>query len=271
MFAPGPYEAFQSSQVDEGKTLLDWLNNPWIVGIGGGTLSGLLVTFVSRKVLSRRDRGEYMQKLQSANREIIYALRLGIPERSVPERRVVESLISATARKYAVDRNDLHAPAQIGEELTKEIMDSSFISAKTKQEYYNQLDALIHVSPEPSQGDADVTGAGQGPRSDLAEYRSRMVTMMSLMLGVTTALMTMVLVLSDERDSSTTESITPLLPAIVVLFTTLMGASAMLLRKQSRRFVSKKEEGKGRTAKLPSSDAVTSTSRGEKKHSEARR
>ena len=150
-------------------------------------------------------------------------------------------------------------------------MDSSFISAKTKQEYYNQLDALIHVSPEPSQGDADVTGAGQGPRSDLAEYRSRMVTMMSLVLGVTTALMTMVLVLFDERDSSTTESITPLLPAIVVLFTTLMGASAMLLRKQSRRFVSKKEEGKGRTAKLPSSDAVTSTSRGEKKHSEARR
>ena len=48
------YEAFQSSQVDEGKPLLDWLNNPWIVGIGGGTLSGLLVTFVSRKVLSRR-------------------------------------------------------------------------------------------------------------------------------------------------------------------------------------------------------------------------
>ena len=82
---------------------------------------------------------------------------------------------------------------------------------------------------------------------------SRMVTIMSLTLGVTTALMTMVLVLSDERDSSTTESITPLLPAIVALFTTLMGASAMLLRKQSRRFVSKKEEGKDRTAKLPSS------------------
>ena len=112
---------------------MDWLNNPWVIGIGGGILSGLLVTLISRVVLSRRDSDEYTQKLQSANREIVYALRPGVSEGYVPDRQVVTFLINATARKYSVDTGDLLDPAAIGEELAKEIMDSSFISASTKQ------------------------------------------------------------------------------------------------------------------------------------------
>ena len=136
-------------------------------------------------------------------------------------------------------------------------MDSSFISAKTKQEYYHQLDSLTRVSTEPHEETADLSRARAAPRSDLTEYRSRMVGMVSLMLGSTTALMTMILVVTDDFDFVPTGSITPLLPAIAALFGTLVMAMLMLLRSQSRRFVRRKEEGKGRTDKLPSSDAVT--------------
>jgi len=91
---------------------MEWLNNPWVVGIGGSVLGGLLVTVVSRALLSRRDRREYVQRLLSANREVIYAIRPGISEEHIADRRVVELLISATARKYTVDKADLQDPTQ---------------------------------------------------------------------------------------------------------------------------------------------------------------
>ena len=39
-----------------------------VVGIGGG----LLVTIITRYLFSKRDNSEYMQKVSTVNREIIY-------------------------------------------------------------------------------------------------------------------------------------------------------------------------------------------------------
>ena len=222
---------------------MEWLNDPWVVGIGGGILSGILVSFISRKFFSRRDRREYNQKLQSANREIIYALRPGIAEGHVPGRRTVQSLINSTARKYAIDESDLYDPIQIGEELTKEIMDSSFISANTKQEYCKQLDSLAPISPPEVREEASEISELK-PRSDLAEYRSRMVWMMSMMIGVMTAMMTMAVGFfnSPKGDGLELELLSLLLPTIIAFVTILMGAMLMLFRNESQRLARKKAE-----------------------------
>ena len=220
---------------------MDWLDNPWVVGIGGGILSGLAVTLSSRIILSRKDRGEYVQKLQSANREIVYALRPGISEGLVPERRVVVALINATARKFAIHRGDLHGPDEIREELTKEIMDSSFISAKTKQEYYNQLIALAESPIDREVASIIHKETILESKSLLAEYRSKMTSMMSIILGTMTAFMTMALVLSQGLISGDYEVITSLfLPTIVALSTILLMASMMMLRRERRRSIRKK-------------------------------
>ena len=215
---------------------MDWLENPWLVGIGGGLLSGLAVTWLSRIILSRKDRGEYVQKLKSANREITHAVRPGISEGLVPERRVVLSLINATARKYAVDTTDLHSPDEIQEELTKEIMDSSFISAKTKQEYYNQLISLIEI---PTDLDDDSTIKKESileSKSSLAEYRSRTIAMMSVLLGSVTALMTALLVLSEGSISELYDPIpASLIPALIAVLATSLMAFMTILRREYRR------------------------------------
>ena len=158
-----------------------------------------------------------------------YALRPGIAEGHVPDRRAVQSLINATARKYAVDKSDLYDPTQIGEELTKEIMDSSFISANTKQEYCNQLDSLSPIPPSHLREEAVEDSAGK-PRSDLSEYRSRMVWMMSMMIGIMTAMMTMAVGFFNFSKGDTidleSESIQLLLPTIVCLCYDSYGGNA---------------------------------------------
>ncbi|WP_339618177.1 hypothetical protein [uncultured Gilvimarinus sp.] len=112
---------------------MDILNNAWVVGIGGGLLSGLLVTLITRYIFSKKDDKEYVQKLATVNKEVVYALRPGISEGHIPDEEVLSSLINATARKYKVARDDVFRPKQIAEELIKEILDSSFISSETKK------------------------------------------------------------------------------------------------------------------------------------------
>ncbi len=54
--------------------MLDWLSNPWVIGVGGGVISGLLVTLITRNLFSRREQREYRQKMETANNEIIYGV-----------------------------------------------------------------------------------------------------------------------------------------------------------------------------------------------------
>jgi len=175
-------------------------SNPWVIGIGGGILSGLIVTTVSRALFSRRDKREYTQKLLGANHEVLYAIRPGISEGLVPSKPVLEALVTATARQYGVDATDLYSPTEIAQELMKEVMDSSFISAKAKQEYCSQLSPL--TTPVPSPTDSKLVGAEARRPQGVEEYRRRMVTLMSVMLGSLTAMMTLAYALSKDGLSS---------------------------------------------------------------------
>src|SRR6185312_1655389 len=104
---------------------MSWYSNPWVVGVISGIPSGLLVNWVSRKLLGKREDREYLQKTLIANREVIYAIRPGISEGHIPTYEVLTALINATARRYGVEPEDLYTPKTISEELVKEVMDSS--------------------------------------------------------------------------------------------------------------------------------------------------
>lgn len=164
--------------------MINLINNPWFIGIFGGILSGIIVTFISRYLLSRRDRKEYFQKLLSANREILYALRPGISEGLIPEAPVIEALLSATARKYGVDKKDLYNCSEIGQELIKEVMDSSFISMNTKTEYCQKLANIVYP---PKEKHILLEKISISKEISLEEYRSKMVATVSMMLGTIAA------------------------------------------------------------------------------------
>ena len=110
-------------------------NNPWFIGIAGGILSGIIVTFISRALFKKKDSKEYNQNVRSANNEVIYALRPTISESSFPNKEVIEALIKANSRKFQVNSNDMYNTREIAEEITKEIMDTSFYHVQKKQIY----------------------------------------------------------------------------------------------------------------------------------------
>lgn len=234
--------------------MMQILNNPWVIGIGGGILSGFIVTFVSRAILSRRDTREYNQKVLSANREIIYAIRPGISEGHIPGSGVAEALMKATARKYGVDSKDLYTPPEIAQELIKEVMDSSFISSKTKDEYCAKLSTLSPLFSEgnvielvKSAGDRSLKGS-----SGIEDYRSRMVKMMSMMMGILAAMMTVVLAFTKSGliDSSlliSKDKLTILFPMLISLFATMIAVLMTTVFKEFKKRSERDAIGKNKS------------------------
>jgi len=171
------------------------LNNPWIVGIGAGILSGIIVAVVTRWLFSRRDEKEYAQRLKAANKEILYAIRPGVSEGVIPEKPIIKSLIRSTSEKYSVNYRDLYNVQNIADELIKEIMDSSFISAQAKQEFCCKLFPLIEEEKSRKESSSITKEAAIAKR-----YRFLTVTMLSLMTGMFTILLSGIL--SLELDPS---------------------------------------------------------------------
>jgi hypothetical protein len=95
------------------------------------------------------------------------------------------TLLNATARRYGVEASDLYTPTQIAEELVKEVMDSSFISSPQKGEYCSRLaDLGVTAQKETSEP------AKEPQPQAIAEYRQRLTSSVSMLLGLLTGSMT---------------------------------------------------------------------------------
>lgn len=204
------------------------LDNPWFVGIVGGILSGIAATWLSRLLFSKRDNREYAQKVAAVNREVIYSVRPGISEGNIPGAEVLNALVASTCRKYAVAVSDAFTVNQISEELVKEVMDSSFISSATKQDYCAKLlamRALPHRSAEEQ-----VVAQKKASVESIENLRSKMLAQMSAITGVMVATLTIFLtVFKDRFGSPLSGPIRELSLPLLVLAASAVAMMAVLL------------------------------------------
>lgn len=211
------------------------LNNGWVIGIGGGVLSGLIVAWLTRTLFSKKDLRELAVNISSANREVLYAIRPEISENSLPTVEIIESLRNATARKYKIEPERLHGITEIVEELIKEIMDSSFISSSAKKSYCESLKTL---TPKKT---SELEALSENREVFVAriEYKERMTSLLSLTLGTIAALATMMSLIRSTFESSSflgkiTESIFPMI-LVMVSVTLVMTAMQVALKIRHKR------------------------------------
>jgi hypothetical protein len=220
------------------------LENPWVVGVAGGVLSGLIVTVITRYLFSKKDNREYAQKIEAVNREVLYALRPGISEGHIPTKDILDSLVNATARRYRVSREDVYRPKQIAEELIKEIMDSSFISSETKKSYCETLTHLVS-DPTPLAEEADAIKVEL--RIAESEYRAKSAARMSATLGLSAAMITMVFMVTNIFDKGGSSPFSGIfnvaLPTLAIVMATMV---AMVTKLATSRMESS-QKNKGQT------------------------
>lgn len=206
------------------------LNNSWVTGIGGGIVSGIVVFFATRWLVSDQSKREYNQKVSSANREVVFAVRQGVPEENLPSAQVLSALLKSTARQYQVAEADLYSPEEVSQDLIKEIMDSNFISAKTKELYCERLVTLRNPEEEVELSTQSAT-AKVTSRADFAEI-------ISVMSGLLAGLISTTAVLYDRPELKSfisSQDAWLVIPIFTGLFVTLLLYLALWLRSRARR------------------------------------
>lgn len=149
----------------------DLIANPWIVGIGGGVISSLIVFFITKFFLSKKENKEYEQKVRLATNEVVYAVRPLVIDKAIPANDILAALRSAIAVKYGVKVSDVIGIKQLVCILVLEILSNSFLNSSQKNEYCN---LLMTMKDEPK----------QTPSNDVHKRKSERNLYISMMLSL---------------------------------------------------------------------------------------
>ena len=126
------------------NTFINFISNAWTIGIGGGIVSGFIVFWVTNFFFTKREKKEYLQRVKTANNEILYAIRPLIVSQKIPVQAIIESLILSTSRKYMVNTTNLYTTQRLVEDLIKEVLDNAFLDADRKLEYCNIVNKIVN-------------------------------------------------------------------------------------------------------------------------------
>lgn len=149
----------------------DLIANPWIVGIGGGVISSLIVFFITKFILSKKENKEYEQKVRLATNEVVYAVRPLVIDKAIPANDILAALRSAIAVKYGVKVSDVIGIKQLVCILVLEILSNSFLNSSQKNEYCN---LLMTMKDEPK----------QTPSNDVHKRKSERNLYISMLLSL---------------------------------------------------------------------------------------
>lgn len=174
---------------------MSWVNNPWIVSLCTGVVTTLATWFLSKLFLTKTENREYRRKIDDANRDIVMAVRPGIAEAQFPNQETLRALVNSTARKYQVTPADLFNAHQVAEELVKEVMDSSFISATLKAEYCAKLVPPGRPAPPTQVVSAVINKTEDKSSMRDADYRSKIINWASMVISLFAGIMTGLLVI----------------------------------------------------------------------------
>lgn len=125
--------------------MLEIFQNQWVVGIGGGIISGIVVFIITRWLTMRKNKTSYYEKINTANAEIIRALKPYVVEIGLPDESIIDAIKLSTARKHQVDCDELYSTRSLCEDLMREIIENAYFSSDKKQELFMQLQQYLEA------------------------------------------------------------------------------------------------------------------------------
>lgn len=224
--------------------MLAFLENQWVVGIGAGIISGIIVYFITKRFFQRKDNSKHLEQINSANMDIIRILKPYVAEKGLPEKEIIDAIILSTSRKYNVKSDELYSIRIVCEELIREIIENVYVSSDKKKEYSNSLkEYLLNLHSERDKSllisdiKLELKNSTQKNRMD---YMRKMSAILSATVSGFAAILTMLLsffymstdfTLFQNQNLSNDINI-PLIVILVSLFISLDGIFVIILIKQ---------------------------------------
>ena len=158
------------------------LANPWVLRIGGGLLSGLIVYLVSSLLVAKKEKKYYLRKLYAANLEILQTIRPMIAKDDLFDINLFNSIISSTANKYNVDKADLYNIQSLIDDIITDIMQSPFLTMEQKDLYCkNLMDLKVKSSKKAALDSEQPVLIREGVP---VEYMSLLMALMTIIFAI---------------------------------------------------------------------------------------
>lgn len=216
----------------------DLIANPWIVGIGGGVISSLIVFFITKFFLSKKENKEYEQKVRLATNDVVYSVRPLVIDKAIPTNDVLAALRSAIAVKYGVKTSDVIGIKQLVSILVLEILSNSFLNSSQKNEYCNLLMTMKDEPTHISSNDAHKRKDG----------RNLYISMMLSLLSFSAVLISVVT--SKEKQDLEIEVYRQALFMTISILMFCIGIMTFSLYKLRERLKKRREELNGLKQKM---------------------
>ncbi|WP_432358819.1 hypothetical protein [Sporosarcina sp. UB5] len=205
--------------------------NPWIVGIGGGIISSIVVLIV-KLLMNKISKKEYYGRVDEANDEVIDIFKHIISEDDFPDRRIIDSVISSTSRKNKVKIEDMNNGEMVIDSLITELFSSNFISVDKKLANSNNL---LKIKDEYK-----VKSDIEHPYKQF--YEIKMSPSWSIAFPVTVIVVGLILIFTSilrEERMEIDFSLFEVLPLVVSFLSTIVGLTLITLAAK-RNIMSKK-------------------------------
>lgn len=231
-----------------------FLQNQWVVGIGGGIVSGIIVYLITKWIFQRKDNSKYLEQINTANMDIIRTLKPYVAEKGLPEKEIIDAIILSTARKYKVKNDELYSIRIICEELIREIIENVYVSTDKKKEYSIQLKEYLHeLSTEQDKSllISDIQNEIKNTENtDKSEYRQKMTSILSVFISAFAATLTgfVTLLFPNGFSWSTYNSelilIIIALPSLMIMFSFLIISTERLIKKTKEKETDKNKKNR---------------------------
>lgn len=217
--------------------------NPWVVGIATGLISGIIVFFITKFIANRKDKTEYYRKVKSANDDVIAALKPYIADRGLPKFDVFDSLIISVARTHQVQHKDMFTVEIFCEELIREIISDVYVSSDQKEQYSI---SLANYKKEYTLSKKDDQGKKTTLSFELSEVKLRYNRRLSLYLSLFASILgfvTIPLTMMSEEFAKQNDSLGYLM--VIPVFASLSVAVVLTMFKITELLASLRAKREG--------------------------
>lgn len=103
---------------------------------------------MTRAISNRKGNKEYLQRIKTANNEILYSVRPLVIDKRIPTSEIISAIRSSVSRRYGVRIEDLITDQSLYNDLVSEIMTNAFLSSEQKNEFCDLLKPTKANNPE---------------------------------------------------------------------------------------------------------------------------
>lgn len=231
--------------------MIAFLENQWVVGIGAGIISGIIVYLITKWIFQRKDNSKHLEQVHNANMDIIRILKPYVAEKGLPEKEIVDAIILSTSRKYNVKSEELYSIRIVCEELIREIIENVYVSSDKKKEYSNNLkEYLLNLHSERDKSflisdiELELKNSTQKNRVD---YKRKMSVALSALISVFAAIITtlMSLFITDvpilQVQDTRIDTAVLIIIVVVSLLIPFVSATLLILVKQVEHMKKRKD------------------------------